>query len=125
LIPFAGLAMGAGLGALFGHLGETGIDKIFQQRVRDYHEPASSALFMVIGHATPDRAIDALTQHGGTVITTSLSNEDTRALQEALQRAAPAEAASQLPPWTCAAAIDVLVMYGRIIHGGRGAAMEA
>ncbi len=84
-VPFAGWAVGAGLGALFGHLGEKGIDKAFQQQVRDYLKPGTSALFMVIEHATPDKAIAALEQYGGTVIKTSLSEEDTRKLQEALQ----------------------------------------
>ncbi|HET8977279.1 MAG TPA: DUF1269 domain-containing protein [Solirubrobacteraceae bacterium] len=84
-VPFAGWAVGAGLGALFGHLGEKGIDKAFQQQVRDYLKPGTSALFMVIEKATPDKAIAALDQYGGTVIKTSLSEEDTRKLQEALQ----------------------------------------
>jgi uncharacterized membrane protein len=84
-IPFAGWAMGAGLGALFGHLGEKGIDKAFQQQVRDYLKPGTSALFMVIEHVTPDKAIAALEQYGGTVIKTSLSDEDTKKLQEALR----------------------------------------
>jgi hypothetical protein len=48
----------------------------------------------VIEHATPDRAIDPLTQCGGTVITISLSDEATRGPQEALQPAVPAEATS-------------------------------
>ncbi len=30
-VPFAGLALGTGFGALFGHLGEKGIDKAFQE----------------------------------------------------------------------------------------------
>ena len=89
-IPFAGLAIGAGMGALFGHFGEKGIDKAFQQQVRDYVKPGTSALFMVIEHATPDKAIAALQQYGGTVIKTSLSDEDTKKLQEALK---PPEAA--------------------------------
>jgi uncharacterized membrane protein len=93
-VPFAGLALGAGFGALFGHLGEKGIDKAFQQQVRDYLKPGTSALFMVIEHATPDKAIAALEQYGGTVIRTSLSEEDTRKLQEALSHEAPAGAAS-------------------------------
>ncbi|MGZ6623286.1 MAG: DUF1269 domain-containing protein [Solirubrobacteraceae bacterium] len=38
---------------MFGHLGEKGIDKAFQQQVRDYLQPRTSALFMVIEHATP------------------------------------------------------------------------
>src|SRR5437763_4055698 len=88
-VPFAGLALGAGMGALFGHLGEKGIDKAFQQQVRDYLKPGTSALFMVIEQATPDKAVAALSQYGGTVIKTSLSDEDTKRLQEALQVPAP------------------------------------
>jgi uncharacterized membrane protein len=83
-IPFAGWAMGAGLGALFGHMGEKGIDKAFQQQVRDYLKPGTSALFLVVEHATPDKATAALERYGGTVIKTSLSEEDTKKLQEAL-----------------------------------------
>jgi uncharacterized membrane protein len=87
LIPFAGWAMGAGLGALFGHLRDNAIDQAFQQQVRDALQPGTSALFVVIQHATPDKAIAALEQYGGTVIKTSLSDEDTEMLQEALQPA--------------------------------------
>jgi uncharacterized membrane protein len=85
-IPFAGLAIGAGMGALFGHFGEKGIDKAFQQQVRDYLKPGTSALFMVIDQVTPDKAIGALSQYGGTVIRTSLSDEDTKKLEEALNQ---------------------------------------
>ncbi len=87
-IPFAGLAIGAGMGALFGHMGEKGLDKEFQQQVRDYLKPGTSALFMVIEQATPDKAIAALNQYGGTVIRTSLSDEDTKKLQEGLEQTA-------------------------------------
>jgi uncharacterized membrane protein len=86
LIPFAGLAIGAGFGALFGHLGKNAIDKEFQQQVRDSVKPGTSALFMVIEQATPDKAIAALSQYGGKVIRTSLSDEDTKKLQEALTK---------------------------------------
>jgi uncharacterized membrane protein len=84
LVPFAGLALGAGFGALFGHLGEKGIDKAFQEQVRDHLQPGTSALFMVIEQMTEDKALAALEQYGGTVIRTSLSEEDTKRLQEAL-----------------------------------------
>ena len=83
-IPFAGWAMGAGFGALFGHMSQKGIDKAFQEQVRDYLQPGTSALFMVIEQATPDKAIAALEQYRGTVIKTSLSDEDTKRLQDAL-----------------------------------------
>ena len=88
-IPFAGLAIGAGMGALFGHLGQKGIDKAFQQQVRDYLKPGTSALFLVVEKVTPDKAIAALQQYGGTVIKTSLSDEDTKRLQEALTPPTP------------------------------------
>ena len=88
-IPFAGIAIGAGMGALFGHMGKQGIDKAFQQQVRDYLKPGTSALFMVIEKATPDKAIAALQQYGGTVIKTSLSDDDTKKLQDALQPPTP------------------------------------
>jgi uncharacterized membrane protein len=88
-IPFAGWAIGAGFGALFGHLGKNAIDKEFQQQVRDYVQPGTSALFMIIEKATPDKAIAALEQYGGTVIRTSLSDEDTAKLQEALAAKEP------------------------------------
>jgi uncharacterized membrane protein len=91
-IPFAGWAIGAGFGALFGHLGKNAIDKTFQQQVRDYVQPGTSALFMIIEKATPDKAIDALSQYGGTVIRTSLSEEDTAKLQDALKEHEPVAA---------------------------------
>jgi uncharacterized membrane protein len=93
-VPFFGLAFGAGMGALFGHMGEKGIDKAFQQQVRDYVKPGTSALFMVIEQATPDKAVAALEQYGGTVIKTSLSDEDTKRLQDALTPPESAGAAS-------------------------------
>src|ERR1700748_2027122 len=93
-IPFAGLAMGAGLGALFGHMGEQGIDKACQEQVRAYVKPGTSALFMIIEQVTEDKAVAALEQYGGTVIKTSLSDEDTKKLQDALEASDPAAAAS-------------------------------
>jgi uncharacterized membrane protein len=40
---------------------------------------------MIIEKATPDKAVAALEQYGGTVNKTSLSDEDTAKLNEALQ----------------------------------------
>ncbi len=91
-IPVIGLAFGAGMGALFGHMGEKGIDKQFQQQVRDYVKPGTSALFLIIEQVTEDKAVAALQKYGGTVIKTSLSDEDTQKLQEALQPPAQASA---------------------------------
>ena len=84
-IPVAGWVVGTSLGALFGHLSQKGIDQEFQQQVRDHLQPGTSALFMVIEKATPDKAVAALQEYGGTVIKTSLSDDDTKKLQDALQ----------------------------------------
>jgi uncharacterized membrane protein len=92
-IPFAGWAIGAGFGALFGHLGKNAIDDAFQKQVREYVKPGTSALFMIIEKAKPHKAIAALDQYGGTVIKTSLSDEDTAKLQEALKPKVPDTAA--------------------------------
>ena len=89
-----GLALGAGLGALFGHLAENAIDKEFQEQVRDEVKPGTSALFMIVEQVTPDKATAALSQYGGKVIKTSLSDEDMKKLQDALTPQEPAAAGS-------------------------------
>src|SRR3712207_2351517 len=59
-IPFFGMAVGAGLGALMGKVTKSGINKEFQDRVRDMLQPGTSALFLVVEKVTPDKAIAAL-----------------------------------------------------------------
>jgi uncharacterized membrane protein len=83
-VPVFGMALGAGMGAIMGKFAKTGINKEFQQQVRDMIGPGTSALFLIIERVTPDKAIDALSQYGGTVLKTSLSKEDEAALQDAL-----------------------------------------
>ena len=83
-VPVFGMALGAGLGALMGKVEKTGIDREFRAQVRDLVRPGTSALFMIVERAGADRAIAALSRFGGTVLRSSLSEEDERALQEAL-----------------------------------------
>jgi uncharacterized membrane protein len=83
-VPVFGMAIGAGFGALFGKLEKTGVDKAFQQQVRDMLKPGTSALFLVVEKVTPDKAIDALKQYGGTVLKTSLSADVEAELQAEL-----------------------------------------
>jgi uncharacterized membrane protein len=94
LIPLAGWALGAGVGARLGYLKEKGIGEDFQHQVRDHLQPGTSALFLVIEQADPDKAIAALKQHGGTVIKTTLSDADARKLQDALGPVSSAAVAS-------------------------------
>ena len=91
-IPVAGWALGAGLGALFGHLSGKELDEEFVRQVREQLQPGTSALFLVVEQVTPDKAVAALQQYGGTVLKTSLSEEQTQKLQEALSKQVPASA---------------------------------
>jgi len=83
-VPVLGMAVGAGFGALFAKLEKSGLDKQFQQQVRDMLQPGHSALFLVVEKVTPDKAVDALSKYGGTVLKSSLSKETEAELQDAL-----------------------------------------
>jgi uncharacterized membrane protein len=83
-VPVFGMAIGAGLGALMGKVEKTGIDKDFQQQVRDMVTPGTSALFLVVEKVTPDKAVEGLSRFGGTVLKSSLSKDAQRELQDAL-----------------------------------------
>jgi uncharacterized membrane protein len=83
-IPVFGMALGAGMGALMGKLSKTSIDKQFQEQVRDMIKPGTSALFLMLEKVTPDKAVEAMSRYGGTVLKTSLSKDDERELQDAL-----------------------------------------
>ena len=83
-VPVLGIAVGAGLGALMGKLEKSGIDKQFQSQVKDMVQPGTSALFLVLDKATPDKAIAAMQKYGGTVLKSSLSEQAEAELQSAL-----------------------------------------
>ena len=78
------MAVGAGMGAPMGKFAKTSIDKQFQDQVRGMVQPGTSALFLVLEKVTPDKAVEAMSKYGGTVLKTSLSKEDEQELQDAL-----------------------------------------
>jgi len=78
------------MGALMGKLTKSSIDKQFQEQVRDMLKPGTSALFLMLEKVTPDKAVDAMSKYGGTVLKTSLSKDDEQELQEALHGGAAA-----------------------------------
>ena len=83
-VPFFGMAIGAGMGALMGKITKSGISREFQDQVRDLVKPGTSALFLMVEKVTPDKAVEAMSKYGGTVLKTSLSKEGEKELQDAL-----------------------------------------
>lgn len=83
-IPVFGMALGAGMGALMGKITKTGIDRQFQEQVRELVQPGTSALFLIVEKVTPDKAVEAMSRFGGTVLKSSLSKEAEAELQAAL-----------------------------------------
>ena len=84
-VPVFGMAFGAGWGALMGKITKSGISKEFQDQVRDLVKPGTSALFLVVEKVTPDKAVDALSKFGGTVLKSSLSKDAEQELQAELR----------------------------------------
>jgi uncharacterized membrane protein len=83
-VPVVGIAIGAGLGALMGKVTKSGIDAQFQEQVRGMLKPGTSALFLMVEKVTPDKAVEAMSKYGGTVLKTSLSKDGEKELQDAL-----------------------------------------
>jgi uncharacterized membrane protein len=84
-VPLLGAALGAVSGALTGKILEAGIDKQFQEEVRDVLQPGTSALFMIVEKMTTDKAIEALRPYGGKVLKSSLSTDVEQAIEQQLQ----------------------------------------
>lgn len=83
-VPFIGLAVGAATGALLGKSTDIGVDDDFIKEVSRQIKPGTSALFLLVDQAQPDKAIAALKPLHATVIHTSLSTEKEKELKEAL-----------------------------------------
>ena len=87
LNPLLGLAAGAAAGAVSGALTDVGIDDKFMKNLASTMNPNTSALFVLVRKATPDRVLEELKGTGGRVLQTSLSHEDEAKLQAALDAA--------------------------------------
>ncbi|MGH2515196.1 MAG: DUF1269 domain-containing protein [Ktedonobacterales bacterium] len=88
LQPLAGMAIGAavgaGSGAIAGKFSDYGIDDKFVKDLSAQMTPNSSAIFVLIRRVTVDKVLPEVSQYGGTVLRTSLSDEAEQRLQTAL-----------------------------------------
>lgn len=86
LSPIIGLAAGAASGAITGVLTDVGINDDFMKEVAATLKPNSSALFVLVRQATPDKVLEHLAGTGGHIIKTSLTHENEKKLQEVLNQ---------------------------------------
>jgi uncharacterized membrane protein len=84
LAPLAGLVIGAATGAAVGHFSDIGIDDKWIKEVSGAIPAGGSALFVLARNSQNERVLPEMAKFGGTVIKTSLSDEQQAALEEAL-----------------------------------------
>jgi uncharacterized membrane protein len=84
LSPAIGFAVGAAAGAVSGALRDIGINDQFMKDLANTMKPNTSALFVLVRKATPDRVMEELKGTGGKVLHATLSHEETDRLQENL-----------------------------------------
>jgi len=90
LNPLAGFALGglvgAGGGALSGSLVDYGINDQFIRSLAEALQPNTSALFVLVRKAQPDRVLAELSRFKGRVLRSSLAPEQEARLQAAIAR---------------------------------------
>ena len=87
LNPLLGMAIGAAGGAASRALTDVGINDQFMKELAENLKPNSSALFVLVRKANPERVLEELKGTGGKILKTSLSHEDEAKLQAALDAA--------------------------------------
>jgi uncharacterized membrane protein len=87
LNPILGAAVGASAGAVSGALTDVGINDKFMKELAAAMNPGSSALFVLVRKATPDKVLEEVEGTGGKILKTSLSHDDEAKLQAALSAA--------------------------------------
>jgi uncharacterized membrane protein len=87
LNPLLGAAIGAGAGALSGKLSDIGIDDKFMKQLGETLTTGTSALFVLVRKATPDKVLGQLKGFKGKVIKTSLTADREEELRKVLEQA--------------------------------------
>ena len=84
--PLLGAAVGAGAGAISGKLTDIGISNDFMKDLGETISPGTSALFVLVRKATPDKVLEELKQFKGKVLQTSLTTDKEEQLREVMER---------------------------------------
>jgi uncharacterized membrane protein len=88
-VPFIGMAIGAGTGALAGKSVDVGIDDTFMRDLGSALQPGSAALFLLVDQITVDKVVAELVPHqlGGRLLRSSLSRDAEQRLTDAVEAA--------------------------------------
>jgi uncharacterized membrane protein len=84
-MPLAGMAIGAGSGALAGKLTDIGINDDTIKQIGQQLEEGKAAVFLLAKSATVDRVVEAFKPFHPTVIQTNLTRDREEELVQALQ----------------------------------------
>ena len=85
LNPLLGAAVGAGAGAISGKLADIGVSDKFMKELGETFTPGSSALFVLVRKATPDKVLEGLKGFKGKVLQTSLTKDKEEELRKVLE----------------------------------------
>ncbi|HEY0137947.1 MAG TPA: DUF1269 domain-containing protein [Nannocystis sp.] len=97
LNPILGLVVGSASGALAGWMSDVGVSDDFMRELGKQLAPGSAALFILVRRGAPDRIVEELAPHGGTLLRTNLSRHDENELRALIERI-QAEARGDGPP---------------------------
>jgi uncharacterized membrane protein len=86
LNPLLGAAVGAGAGAVSGSLTDIGISNEFMKQCGETLKPETSALFVLVRKATPDKVLEQLKQFKGKVLKTSLTVDEEAELRKIFEK---------------------------------------
>ena len=86
LNPLVGAAVGAGAGAISGKLSDIGVDDKFMKDLGESFKPGTSALFVLVRKATPDKVLDGLKGFKGRILQTSLTKDKEEELRKVLEQ---------------------------------------
>jgi uncharacterized membrane protein len=84
LVPVVGMAVGAAAGAAGGAASDYGVDDNFVKELGAQLPAGGAAVIVLVQEATRDKVVPEISQYGGRVIQSSLTNDQQEALQEAL-----------------------------------------
>lgn len=85
LNPLIGAAVGAGAGAISGKIADIGVDDKFMKELGTTLTPGTSALFVLVRKATPDKVLEGLEGFKGKVLQTSLTKDREEELRKVLE----------------------------------------